>query len=256
MNQDHESACCIQVREIHKSFGPQKVLDGVCLDIPKGKITTIIGRSGEGKSVLIKTVMGLISPDAGKILIDGKDPLTLGTREQMEFRKGMGMLFQNAALFDSMNVEDNVAFPLREHSDLSDAEILTRVDAMLASVGLKDIGHKMPSELSGGMRKRVGLARTLMLEPKIIFYDEPTTGLDPILTASIDRLILETQRKFGLTTVIVSHDISSTLKMADKIAMLHHGKILEAGPAEMFRESKNPFIQQFLQGKADKDFIG
>jgi phospholipid/cholesterol/gamma-HCH transport system ATP-binding protein len=171
-------------------------------------------------------------------------------------RKKMGMLFQNAALFDSMNVEDNVAFPLREHTAMSDEEILDRVNKMLAQLGLKDVNPKMPSELSGGMRKRVGLARALMMEPKIILYDEPTTGLDPILTDSIDTLIQETQQSLQITSVVVSHDIVSTLKMADKIAMLHCGTIIEEGTAETFTASENPFIQQFMQGKADKDFIG
>jgi ABC-type transport system involved in resistance to organic solvents, ATPase component len=256
MQETAKQEVCIQIDEVHKSFGKQKVLDGISLEIPQGKITIIIGRSGEGKSVLLKTMMALISPDAGRITIDRQDLFSLASREQNDFRKKMGMLFQNAALFDSMNVEDNVAFPLREHTTLSEREILERVNAMLSSVGLKEVGPKMPSDLSGGMRKRVGLARALMLEPKIIFYDEPTTGLDPILTDSIDNLILDTQSRLKLTTVVVSHDIQSTLKMADKIAMLHQGKILEEGPPEKFTQSKNPFIQQFLQGKADKDFIG
>ncbi|MCE9625629.1 MAG: ABC transporter ATP-binding protein [Deltaproteobacteria bacterium] len=244
------------MKDLRKSFGTQKVMDGLDLEIPRGKITVIIGRSGEGKSVLLKTMIGLIFPDSGKVLIEGTDMLELSGQGQNEMRKKFGMLFQNAALFDSMNVFDNVAFPLRQHSHLEEDEIEVKVLDKLAKVGLKNVGHKMPSELSGGMRKRVGLARALMLDPEIILYDEPTTGLDPILTDSIDNLILETQKSFGLTSVIVSHDIRSTIKMADKIAMLYEGRILSEGSPESFRESKDPRIQNFLQGKADKDFIG
>lgn len=247
---------CIAIEGLKKTFGRQTVLDGVNLEIPRGKITVIIGRSGEGKSVLLKTMIGLVKPDDGLVRIDGKDLFSLSTTQQNDMRKKMGMLFQNAALFDSMNVEDNVAFPLREHTGMSEDEILDRVNKMLAQVGLKDVNPKMPADLSGGMRKRVGLARALMMEPQIILYDEPTTGLDPILTDSIDTLIQETQSAMKLTTVVVSHDITSTLKMADKIAMLSQGKIIEEGDAKTFTQSKNPFIQQFLQGKADRDFIG
>lgn len=246
----------ILMQDLHKAFGKQKVLDGLNLEIPRGKVTVIIGRSGEGKSVLLKTMIGLLPPDDGKVMVEGMELFALSSQDQNEVRKRFGMLFQNAALFDSMNVFDNVAFPMREHTELSEDEIQDKVLDKLAKVGLKDVGHKMPAELSGGMRKRVGLARALMLDPEIILYDEPTTGLDPILTDSIDNLILETQKNFGLTSVVVSHDIPSTLKMADKVAMLHQGKILEEGPPQIFRESKDPWIQSFLQGKADKDFIG
>ncbi len=246
----------IQIKGIQKSFGPQKVLDGIDLEIPPNKITVIIGRSGEGKSVLLTTMIGLIQPDQGKVMIGGTDLFSLSSHLQNEMRKKFGFLFQNAALFDSMNVEDNVAFPLREHTQLGEEEILDKVNQKLAQVGLKEVNFKMPDELSGGMRKRVGLARALMLEPEIILYDEPTTGLDPLLTDSIDNLIIDTQKQLKLTTVVVSHDIMSTLRMADKVAMLHEGKILEEGPPEKFVESKHPYIQQFLQGKADKDFIG
>lgn len=251
-----ENPAVIELKDLHKSFGKQKVLNGLNLQIPRGQITVIIGRSGEGKSVLLKTMIGLVSPDSGEVLVEGQDFSDLSGPDQNTVRKKFGMLFQNAALFDSMNVLDNVAFPLREHTKLGEKEIRAKVDEKLCRVGLKDIGHKMPAELSGGMRKRVGLARALMLDPEIILYDEPTTGLDPILTDSIDNLILETQKGFGLTSVVVSHDIPSTMKMADKIAMLHEGRILEEGPPKCFQESKDPWIQSFLQGKADKDFIG
>ncbi|MFO1463606.1 MAG: ABC transporter ATP-binding protein [bacterium] len=250
------SAPVIQMSDLYKSFGTQRVMNGLNLDIPRGKITVIIGRSGEGKSVLLKTMIGLMAPDAGKVLIDGIDLFELSSRKQNQLRKKFGMLFQNAALFDSMTVYDNVAFPLREHTELGEDEIEVKVLDKLAKVGLKGVGAKMPAELSGGMRKRVGLARALMLDPEIILYDEPTTGLDPILTDSIDNLILETQKSFGLTSVVVSHDIPSTMKMADKVAMLHEGRILEEGAPEVFRRSQDPWIQNFLLGKADKDFIG
>lgn len=250
------SDAVILLQDLHKAFGRQKVMDGLNLKVPRGKITVIIGRSGEGKSCLLKTMIGLMAPDSGRVLVEGMDMFELSARDQNELRKRFGMLFQNAALFDSMDVFDNVAFPLREHTEMSEEEIRDKVLDKLAKVGLKDVEHKMPSELSGGMRKRVGLARALMLDPEIILYDEPTTGLDPILTDSIDNLILETQKIFGLTTVVVSHDIPSTLKMADKIAMLHQGRILEEGPPQIFRDSKDPWVQSFLQGKADKDFIG
>ncbi len=246
----------IQLEAVYKAFGTQQVLNGVDLKIPQGKITVIIGRSGEGKSVLLKTILGLLKPDSGKVLIDGEDFFASGASEQKKLRSKFGMLFQNAALFDSMNVEENVAFPLREHTDLSEEEILHKVEQRLADVGLKDIGHKMPSVLSGGMRKRVGLARALMLEPEIILYDEPTTGLDPLLTDSIDNLIVATQKAFNLTSVVISHDIKATMKIADNIAMLHEGKILEEGTPEQFQQTKHPFIQKFLSGKADRDFIG
>lgn len=251
-----KSSAVIQIQGLYKAFGTQKVLEGLDFEIPRGKITIIIGRSGEGKSVLLKTMIGLIQPDGGKVLVEGADLFELPDAEQNETRKKFGFLFQNAALFDSMNVFENVAFPLREHSDLGEEEIQAKVLDKLAKVGLRDIGSKMPSELSGGMRKRVGLARALILEPEIILYDEPTTGLDPILTDSIDNLILETQKRFGLTTVIVSHNIPSTLNMADKVAMLYQGKILEEGPPEKFKKSQNPWIRSFLEGKAEKGFIG
>ncbi len=246
----------IRLIDIYKSFGVQQVLRGLNLEIPRGAITVIIGGSGQGKSVLLKTLMGLLSPDRGQVMLESMDLTKLSSLEQNRVMKRFGYLFQGAALFDSMNVEDNVAFPLREHTRLKDSEIKQKVVEILAQVGLKDIGHKMPSELSGGMKKRVGLARALVLEPEIILYDEPTTGLDPILSDSIDNLILQTQKRFHITSVVVSHDIQATFKIADKIAMLHDGQILEQGSPQKFRESKNHYVQQFLTGKAEKGFIG
>jgi phospholipid/cholesterol/gamma-HCH transport system ATP-binding protein len=246
----------ISIQNIFKSFGTQRVLKGMRLDIPKGKITVILGQSGQGKSVLLKILIGLLEQDDGVILVEGINPRELDPQKRMEFSKKFGMVFQNAALFDSMNVEDNVAFPLREHTHFSEVAIKEIVEKILADLGLPDILHKMPSELSGGMRKRVGLARALVLKPEIILYDEPTTGLDPLLADSVDGLIMETQRRLGVTSLVVSHDITAAFKIADKLALLHEGRILEEGPPEEFRQSKKPFVQQFILGRAQKDFIG
>lgn len=240
----------IQFNSINKSFGSQRVLEGLNLTIPKGKITVIIGRSGEGKSVLLKHIMRLVEPDSGSVHVDGTDLSSLGERAMNEFRKKFGMLFQNAALFDSLNVYDNVAFPLREHTTMVSGAVKKRVHDVLELVGLKDIDFKMPSELSGGMRKRVGLARAIALTPQILLYDEPTTGLDPIMTDAIDQLIAGTQKSLGLTSVVISHDIKATFAIADKVAILHEGKILLEGGEAEFRNSKNPFIQNFLEGRA------
>lgn len=240
----------IQFNSINKSFGSQRVLEGLNLTIPKGKITVIIGRSGEGKSVLLKHIMRLVEPDAGSVHVDGTDLSSLGERAMNEFRKKFGMLFQNAALFDSLNVYDNVAFPLREHTTMVSGAVKKRVHEVLELVGLKDVDFKMPSELSGGMRKRVGLARAIALTPQILLYDEPTTGLDPIMTDAIDQLIAGTQKSLGLTSVVISHDIKATFAIADKVAILHEGKILLEGGEAEFRNSKNPFIQNFLEGRA------
>lgn len=246
----------ISIQNVFKSFGPQEVLRGTRLEIPKGKVTVILGQSGQGKSVLLKILIGLLEPDQGAILVEGINPRELGSQERIEFSKKFGMVFQSAALFDSMNVEENVSFPLLEHTHYSDVAIREIVEKILKDLGLPDILHKMPSELSGGMRKRVGLARALVLKPEIILYDEPTTGLDPLLADSVDNLIMETQGRLGITSVVVSHDITAAFKIADKLALLHEGKILEEGTPDEFRESKKPFVQQFILGKATKDFIG
>lgn len=245
----------IQLKNLHKNFAGQKVLDGVNLDIPEGTITVILGRSGTGKSVLLKHIIGLLRADSGQVLIDNKDLMNMSDFELYECRKKFGMLFQNAALFDSLNVFENVAFPLREHSKFSEAEIADLVKEKLALVGLFNVDHKMPSELSGGMRKRVGLARAIALSPKIILYDEPTTGLDPLMTDSVNHLILETQKKLNVTSVVISHDIESTFFLADKIAMLYEGKIIEQSPPDEFRKSTHPFVKQFLAGKSEGKVI-
>lgn len=236
----------IKLVEVYKSFGGEKVLNGVSLEIPKGKITVIIGASGVGKSVLLKHMIGLMKPDRGKAFVEGVDISSLDPKGLVELRKKFGMLFQNAALFDSLDVFENVAFPLKEHSDLSPSEIKKRVEEKLSIVGLKGIGHKMPSELSGGMKKRVGLARAIVLEPEVILYDEPTTGLDPIMTDSVDNLILGMQQKLKITSVVISHDIRSTFHIADKIVMVHEGRVIEEGSADDFRASKNAVVRRFI----------
>jgi phospholipid/cholesterol/gamma-HCH transport system ATP-binding protein len=238
----------IQLIDIHKSFGEQKVLDGLNLEIEDGKTTVIIGKSGGGKSVLLKHIIGLLKPDSGQVLVNGIDITTLNDRELNEVRKNFGMLFQEAALFDSMNVGDNVAFPLREHTKKNEKEIMEIVDERLSAVGLPGVENKMPSELSGGMRKRVGLARALAMHPQIILYDEPTTGLDPIMTEAINDLIINTQKNFNVTCVVISHDIGSIFEIGHNIAMLYDGKIVEYGTPEVIKQSDNPVLKQFLSG--------
>jgi len=245
----------IRLVKVHKSFGTQKVLDGVDLSIPGGSITVILGRSGEGKSVLLKHLIGLLKADQGQVFVDGIDITPMGPHDLNELRRRFGMLFQNGALFDSLNVFENVAFPLKEHSRLSRSEIEKTVIEKLALVGLKDVGKKMPAELSGGMRKRVGLARAIALSPEIILYDEPTTGLDPLMTDSVNNLILEMQKKLKVTSVVISHDIESTFQLADKIAMLHDGKIIEEGPPETFKKTQHPFVKKFLEGRSENEVI-
>ncbi len=241
----------IEVRGVHKSFDGLPVLNGVELNVPKGEITVILGRSGAGKSVLLKHMIGLLKPDQGSIVVEGVDITRLDSRELNRFRRKFGMLFQSAALFDSMTVEENVAFPLREHTKLRPREIRQVVREKLRLVGLKGVEDKMPADLSGGMRKRVGLARAIALEPEIILYDEPTTGLDPILCDSIERLIKRMQEELDITSVVISHDIEGSFRMATRMAMLDGGKIIEVGMPEEFRNSTHPVVRQFLSGSSE-----
>lgn len=241
----------IQFIDIYKAFNGNEVLRGLSLEIPTGKISVILGPSGEGKSVLLKHMIGLVRPDRGRVIVEGTDLSKLNERELNEFRKKFGMLFQNAALFDSFTVEENVAFPMWEHTKLSATEIAAHVREKLELVGLKEAIQKMPSELSGGMRKRVGLARAIALEPSIILYDEPTTGLDPLMTDTINRLIVDTQKKLGVTSVIISHDIETTFQVADFVAMIHEGRIIEQGDPETFQKSRHPFVRKFLERHGD-----
>jgi phospholipid/cholesterol/gamma-HCH transport system ATP-binding protein len=236
----------IKLVNVKKSFGTQQVLNDLNLTIPAGQTTVIIGRSGGGKSVLLKHIMGLIQPDSGEIWVDDEEINHLKERELYRVRKRFGMLFQEGALFDSMTVGENVAFPIREHKKMTHSEIEKLVEEKLALVGLSGIEMKMPSELSGGMRKRVALARAMALDPDIMLFDEPTTGLDPIMTASIDQLIMDTQQRFSMTCVVISHDIQSVFRIAHKITMLYEGKIVEEGTPEAFRQSSNPIVREFL----------
>ena len=241
----------ITVRNVHKSFGSQKVLDGLDLDIPDGKITAIIGPSGEGKSVLLKHLIGLLQPDSGAVEVDGESIVDLRRSELNRIREKFGMLFQNVALFDSMTVFENVAFPLEEKTSFSKEEIRGKVLSALEDVGLKNIENKFPDELSGGMKKRVGLARAVVLNPKIILFDEPTTGLDPIIKRAIHQLIKDTHAKFGFTAVIVSHEIPEIFDVAQNVAMLFRGKILQHGTSDDIKNSDHPAVRQFISGSLD-----
>ena len=241
------------LENISKSFGKQIVLNGLNLTIEPQKITVIIGQSGGGKSVLLKHIIGLVRPDTGRILVEDIDIAMLNDPQLNDIRKNFGMLFQDAALFDSMNVGENVAFPLNEHRRLSKREVQRIITDKLLQVGLTGITEKMPSELSGGMRKRVGLARAIALDPKIILFDEPTTGLDPIMRDAIDRLIVETQKNTGATCVVISHDIESTFKIAHKVAMLYKGKIIAYGSPEEIQSEDNPVLRQFIEGQYNPD---
>ena len=236
----------VRVRGLTKSFGPNLVLDHLDLDIERGKVNVILGASGAGKSVLIKHFMCLLRPDEGHIWVDGTDVLALGTQELSKFRRKFGLVFQFSALFDALTVEENCAFPLKEHTKKSHAEIRDIVAEKLEALGLKGTQKKYPGELSGGMRKRVGLARALVLEPEILMYDEPTTGLDPLATRNVDEMILDACQRYKVTSVVISHDMASVFRIADRIAMLHNKKILAAGPAEVIAQSQDPFIYEFL----------
>jgi len=241
----------IELIDVHKSFGKHRVLTGLNLSIEDGKTTVIIGRSGGGKSVLLKHIIGLIKPDRGQVLVDGVDMTRLNDRELNEIRKKFGMLFQEAALFDSMTVGENVAFPLREHARLKEKEIREVVSDRLRAVGLSGVEEKMPSELSGGMRKRVGLARAIALRPQIVLFDEPTTGLDPVMTEAINHLIMDTQESFHLTCVVISHDLQSIFRIGHKIAMLYEGVVIAQGTPDEIRASRDPVIEQFLAGSIE-----
>jgi phospholipid/cholesterol/gamma-HCH transport system ATP-binding protein len=241
----------IKLTDVHKSFGTQKVLNGLNLEIPDGKITAIIGPSGEGKSVLLKLIIGLLQPDSGQIEVDGESILGLRRSQLNRIREKFGILFQNAALFDSMSVFENVAFPLQEKTKLTRDEIRRRVLSALEHVGLKNVEGKFPDELSGGMKKRVGLARAVVLDPKIILFDEPTTGLDPVIKRAIHHLIRETHTKFGFTAVVVSHEIPEIFDIAQNVAMLYQGEILQHGTPDEIQASTHPVVRQFISGSLD-----
>ncbi len=241
----------IGIRGLHKRFGEKVVLEGLDLDVPRGKNTVVIGGSGTGKSVLIKCVVGLLRADAGEILIDGEDVTKMNERELVRVRRKFGMLFQGSALFDSMNVGENVAFALRRLHLYPERQIRDVVEEKLAMVGLRDIQHLMPAELSGGMKKRVGLARAIASEPEILLYDEPTTGLDPIMADVINDLVVSLRESLGVTSISITHDMASAYKIADQIAMLYKGRIVETGTPEEIRNTRNAVVSQFVEGRAE-----
>jgi phospholipid/cholesterol/gamma-HCH transport system ATP-binding protein len=240
----------IRVRGINKTFGVHHVLRGIDLDLERGKTNIIIGGSGQGKSVLMKHLMGLLKPDAGHIWVDGEDIVPLDEVQMSRLRRKFGMVFQYAALFDSMNVVENIAFPLLERYNLPRAEVLERVRDLLKRLDLAKVAgieQKFPAELSGGQRKRVGLARALIDRPEILLYDEPTTGLDPVATKNVDEMIRRTADEFGVTSVVISHDMASTFRIGDRVAMLHAGQIIVDGTAPEVLASTRPELREFIE---------
>jgi len=241
----------IEVRDLSKSFGSHRVLDGVTLHIESGESLVIIGRSGGGKSVLLKHIIGLLYPDSGSVLIDGENIEGMNERQLLQVRSKFGMLFQSAALFDSMTVAENVGFAFRRNRGMSPSEIRKRVAEALEVVELPGIENKKPSELSGGMRKRVGLARAIVYQPQIVLYDEPTTGLDPIVSDSIDKLIMRVRDRFKVTSVVVTHDMRSARRVGQRILMLHNKKIYATGTPDEIFNSTDPIVRQFIDGVSD-----
>jgi phospholipid/cholesterol/gamma-HCH transport system ATP-binding protein len=244
------SDAAIRLEGVTKAFGARKVLDNVTLEVPRRTGFALLGRSGTGKSVTLKHIIGLMQPDAGHVYVMGKDVCCMKTRELNEFRRHFGMAFQEGALFDSMNVFENIAFPLRRHTEMTEDEIRARVEECLDQVHLPGVETKRVSELSGGQRRRVGFARAISLKPEILLFDEPTTGLDPVISDVIADLIVEMDRTLNSTTVSITHDMKVAFKIADRVAMLHHGRIIEEGTPAQFQHSPNPMVQQFIEGRA------
>jgi phospholipid/cholesterol/gamma-HCH transport system ATP-binding protein len=241
----------IEIINLEKSFDSLSVLNGVNFKISDREVMAVMGKSGSGKSVLLKHMIGLLKPDKGNILIDGEDITILGRKGIDKIREKFGVLFQSSALFDSLTVYGNVAFPLKEKTKLNRKDIQEKVIQALEDVGLRNIGKKYPAEISGGMKKRVALARALITEPSIVLFDEPTTGLDPIISNSIHKLIMNTHKKYGFTGVIISHEIPEIFEVADRVAMLHNGIIVETGTPEEIRNSPNPAVRQFITGSLE-----
>jgi len=238
----------IEFRQVHKTFEQIPVLTGMDLAIRPGETLTIIGGSGSGKSVTLKLIVGLLKPESGQILIEGEDIVPMAEDRLLQVRKKIGMVFQNSALFDSLSVAENIAYPLREHTTMSETEIRERIRETLNLVGLEGVEEKDPADLSGGMRKRVALARAIALVPRIILYDEPTTGLDPTNTEKINELIVDTAEKLGVTSVVVTHDMRSAFKVSDRIAFLNMGKIAMDGTPREIEGSDLPLVRQFISG--------
>ena len=248
---DKESTIKICVVSLHKSFGEKDVLHGINIEVRQGESMVVIGGSGSGKTVLIKCIICLMRPDQGEIHVDGLEITSLDEKRMNEVRKKFGMLFQGGALFDSMTVWENVGFGLRQQTRLSEEEIRRVASEKLALVGLKNVEDLMPAELSGGMRKRVSLARAIAMEPEILLYDEPTTGIDPIMADAINDLIVQMKEKLNVTSIAITHDMKSAYKIADRIAMLYQGKIIEVGTPGEIRNSSNPMVQQFIEGRSE-----
>ncbi len=240
----------IEIAHLHKSFGNHVILNDLNLTIKEGETKVIIGRSGTGKSVLLKNIIGILRPDSGSIKISGTEVTTLNERDYNKIRMQMGMVFQGGALFDSMNVAENVAFVLDEFMNIERKTVRAKVERCLGMVGLSGIEEMMPSELSGGMRKRVSLARVLCMEPRIIFYDEPTTGVDPITSDVINNLIVDLRHKLKVTSIVVTHDMNSAYKVADNIVMLYHGQVVAEGTPKEIQSTKHPVVKQFINGEA------
>ncbi len=241
----------IKIKELFKTFGGTPVLKGLNLDARDGETLVVIGQSGSGKSVLLKHIIGLLHPDSGEIYVDGKDISALNEKEWFEIRRKFGMLFQGAALFDSLTVEENVAFGLKRFTDYSKDRMDRAIRESLDKVGLRGIEKLMPHELSGGMKKRVGLARAIVYEPRIMLYDEPSTGIDPIRADAINDLILQLTKEMKVTSIVITHDMASAYKVADRIAMLYNGVIVKCGTPEEIKESDNPVVNQFIHGLAE-----
>jgi phospholipid/cholesterol/gamma-HCH transport system ATP-binding protein len=241
----------IECKGVHKSFTGHEVLSGIDCVIPEGEITVIMGPSGTGKSVLLRHFVGLLMPDRGDILVDGVSVPKMSEDEILELRRNMGMLFQDGALFSSMSLFDNVAFPLRQHTKKNEKEIREVVMDRLKEVGLAGAEKKMPNELSGGMRKRAGFARALVLQPKILLFDEPDSGLDPVRTALLCELIKEIQRKYENTAIVISHDTKAVFEVADNVILLHQGKVVDAGPKDKIKDSDKDFTRQFIRGAVE-----
>lgn len=237
----------IQIENLYKSFGEKSVLRGINLSVNTGEILCIIGKSGTGKSVIMKHLVGIIEPDKGSITVDGINMTGNDKKIQRQIVSKYGILFQGAALFDSMNIYDNVAFGLRRHG-VDEGEVKKIVEESLAQVGLPDAGDKRPSELSGGMQKRAGLARSIAVRPEIMLYDEPTTGVDPITAGAVDRLIIKMRDTFNMTSIVVTHDMTSAYRIADRIAMVYEGEIIFTGSSDDIRKSDNPYVRQFIEG--------
>lgn len=246
-----EKEVIIELKDVYKAFGARQILSGVSLEVYKGETLVIMGGSGCGKSTVLRHMVGSIKPDSGSVFMKGQNIAGLDEDGLDKLRKKFGILFQSGALFDSLDVKENVCLPLREHTKLDENIISIMVKMKLELVGLRGFEDLMPAQLSGGMKKRVGLARALVMDPEIIFYDEPTAGLDPIVSGVIDKLILDLSKKLAITSVVVTHDMNSVFRIADRIAMLHEGKIIQVGTKDEFKNTANPMAKQFVNGEPE-----